>query len=225
VPLMQTDKIPGLKRNRKIKDYSGHRFGRLVAVELVERLLNRNHRWSFKCDCGKSVVVNIKSVRSGNTASCGCLHKERLIARNSTHKLSKVYPREYQTWKDMRARCTRVASKDYGDYGGRGINVCTRWNDFSKFIEDMGPRQVGFTIDRIDVNKGYCPKNCRWASAKVQANNKRSNVRLTINGETRTLQEWSDMHGVSRSKVRWRLAQGWSLEKAFSGNDFRKPSD
>ena len=221
---IQTEKLPGRQRNRAVKDYSAQRFGRLVAIELVERSPSRDHKWRFACDCGGALVTSIRSVRSGHTSSCGCVHKEGLVKRNSTHGLSRSFPREYRSWKDMRARCTRKSSKDYAGYGGRGIRVCARWDDFAAFLEDMGECPHGCTIDRIDVNGGYSPENCRWAPAKIQANNKRSNARLTIDGETRTLQQWCDHYGVEHSKVRWRLAQGWALEKVFSGEDFRRPS-
>lgn len=220
--VIETPKLPGRQRNRPIKDYAGHRFGRLTATQLVERMESRDHRWAFLCDCGNEKIASIRSVRSGNTSSCGCRHKEQLVARNATHGLSKVQPGAYRSWKDMRARCSNPGDSDFVDYGGRGIRVCAEWDDFAVFFADMGPRPKGRTLDRIDVNGGYQPSNCRWATSKTQANNKRSNARLTIAGETKTLQEWSEYHGLERTTVRWRLAQGWALERVFSKEDFRR---
>lgn len=221
---LKLDKIPGRQRNRPLKDYTGQRFGRLVAVKLVERDPRWNgHRWLFRCDCGNEATVSIKLASSGNTSSCGCLFSEMLAARNTTHGLMRSNSGEYRSWKDMRARCNNPNNTDYRDYGGRGIVVCKRWDDFAAFLSDMGPRPEGHTLDRINVNDDYHPGNCRWAEAKTQANNKRSNRLLTIDGVTRTLQEWSEFHGLERTKVKWRLAQGWPLDKVFSKDDHRKP--
>lgn len=220
---INTEMMPGRKRNRPIKDYTGIRFGRLTATCLVQRdPKGADHVWRFHCDCGMEKIANIRNVRSGRTTSCGCAFIEMVVARNTTHGLSKAHRREYRSWKDMRARCSNPNDSDYPDYGARGIRVCDRWSDFAVFLADMGHRPAGHTLDRIDVNGGYEPGNCRWADHKVQANNKRSNMRLTINGVTKTLQGWSDHHGVGRSTVRWRLSQGWPLERVFSQDDYRR---
>jgi hypothetical protein len=145
-----------------------------------------------------------------------------LSERNTTHGLSRAQPREYRTWKDMRSRCNTPTDTDYPDYGGRGIRVCERWNDFAAFYADMGDRPRGMSIDRIDVNDDYAPDNCRWATAKEQANNKRSNHRIEFQGETKTLQQWCDELGIEQSKVRYRLRVGMPVARAFSLEDFRR---
>lgn len=207
---------------RVLKDYAGQRFNRLVAVRMVERDARWNgHKWLFHCDCGSESVISIKSVRSGQTASCGCLHREGIVRRNTTHGLSSAHSREYRSWKDMRARCNNPRNTDYSSYGGRGITVCERWADFAVFIGDMGPRPDGHTLDRIDVNGSYAPENCRWAPATVQAQNKRSNNKITIGVETKTLLEWCRHFGVEHSKARYRLARGWPVERVFSTTDHR----
>lgn len=223
MPFVKTEKPTGRVRNRPLKDYSGTRFGRLVAVNLVQRDQGRenNHHWRFICDCGSEKVAGIKRVRSGNTTSCGCAFSDMMSERNSTHGLSASHPREYRSWKDMRARCRNPNDTDFKDYGGRGISVCQRWDSFADFFADMGIRPKGATLDRINTDGDYTPSNCRWASATTQANNKRSNRKLTINGETKTLQEWCRIHGLDHSKVRYRLSRGWSVEKAFQPGDFR----
>lgn len=147
--------------------------------------------------------------------------REMMWERNSTHGLCRVYPREYRSWKDMRARCNNPNNTDFKDYGGRGIKVCARWENFAHFFDDMGDRPAGASIDRIDVNGDYSPENCRWADASTQANNKRSNHRISFQGATRTLQEWCRHFGLDHSKVRYRLSRGWELEKVFSLEDFR----
>ncbi|MBA4220176.1 MAG: hypothetical protein C0458_05540 [Methylobacterium sp.] len=122
----------------------------------------------------------------------------------------------------MRARCSNPNDTDYADYGGRGIAVCSRWDDFAAFYADMGNRPDGHTIDRIENGGNYEPSNCRWAEAKTQANNKRSNRIITIGGDSKTLQAWCDQFGIEPSKVRYRLSRGWAPEAAFSPEDHRR---
>lgn len=211
------------QRNRKLKDYAGLRFGRLVAVRLIERDFQWNdHKWLFRCDCGNEKVVRLKSARTGHTSSCGCLAREVLVYRNETHGLTRTHPGAYRSWKDMRARCLNERGKDFKDYGGRGISICLRWDDFAEFVRDMGERPQGRSLDRIDVNGDYSPENCRWAVAETQANNKRSNQRIAFRGEEKTLQQWCRQFGLEHSKVRYRLANGYTLDEAFSSGDFRQ---
>lgn len=145
-----------------------------------------------------------------------------LIRRNTTHGLSQVHRREYRTWKDMRARCNCQTRPDYYLYGERGIRVCERWNDFAAFFADMGPRPHGHTLDRIDTNGHYEPGNCRWATATVQANNKRTNHVLEIDGQAKTLQQWCRVYGVDHSKVRYRLKVGMPPKVALTAGDLRR---
>lgn len=220
--VIKSEKLQGMLRNRPMKDLSGERFGRLVAVSLVERDKDRNHKWLFRCDCGAEKVIRVNLVKQGKTSSCGCLFSEMMAARNTKHGLSKDNPKEYRSWKDMRSRCKNPNDTDFANYGGRGIKVCPEWSDFSAFFSDMGSRPDGFTLDRIDVNGDYSAGNCRWASAPTQARNKRNNNNIEIGGITKTLTEWCREYGVERSKVSYRLAHGWSVEEAFKNDDFRK---
>jgi hypothetical protein len=152
----------------------------------------------------------------------GLSRHDVLVLRNTKHGLSKIQKREYRSWKDMRARCNNPNNHDFKDYGGRGIKVCERWNDFSLFFEDMGERPKGLTLDRIDVDKGYNKENCRWADHLTQANNKRNNRLISIDGVKKTLSQWCRIYGVEISKVRYRLKQGWEIKKAFDNmTDYR----
>lgn len=223
VTVIHTKLSAGKTRNRGLKDYSGVRFGRLVAMEFIEREpVYNNHKWRFLCDCGTSKALRIKDVRSGHTSSCGCLFTETIATRNTTHGLSRPHPAEYKVWKDMRSRCRNPNRRDYLDYGGRGISVCQRWDDFAAFFEDIGPRPDGMTLDRRDVDGNYEPSNCQWATATEQANNRRSNRYVCINGHTRTLHQWCEYHGVGFSTASWRLRQGWSVDDIFSNTDRRQ---
>jgi len=114
----------------------------------------------------------------------------------------------------MRMRCNNPNDSDYKDYGGRGIQVCDRWNDFAAFFEDMGERLPGLTIDRIDTNGNYEPGNCRWTDGVTQANNKRSNRMIEYRGMEMTLEQLSRLTGVGRGTIVYRLKIGQPIEVA-----------
>lgn len=124
----------------------------------------------------------------------------------------------YNVYQYIKQRCYNINDKDYKNYGGRGIKVCDRWlESFANFLEDMGERPTGMTIDRIDVNGNYCKENCKWSSLLEQNNNMRSNKYITYNNETLTYAEWSRKLGGNSSLVSYRITiQGWSEEKAVS---------
>lgn len=221
--MLKVDKPINRIRNRSLKDYAGVRFGRLTAVRLIEREeLYNDHRWLFVCDCGAEKVARIKSVRGGHTQSCGCLAKAVIAARNKTHGLSRTSPGAYRSWKDMRSRCNQPSNTDFHLYGGRGIRVCERWSSFANFYADMGDRPEGMSIDRIDVNGHYAPDNCRWATSTEQANNKRNNVVIEIDGVKDTLANWCKVYGVRRETARARMKSGQPLDRVFSSEDFRQ---
>ena len=125
----------------------------------------------------------------------------------------------------MKSRCYTESNSDYKDYGGRGISICDEWlNDFVSFYNWSMNNSYsdGLSIDRIDVNGNYEPSNCRWATNKEQANNKRTNMFCTINGETKTLKEWSEERGIIYNTVRHRLALGYTVEEALDPDFSRK---
>lgn len=205
---LNTPKLEGKQRNRPLKDYTGMVFGRLTALSLHERFEKKSPKWLFACECGNQHIACVKTVASGNTRSCGCLARETLIARNTTHGLAKKHPKTYRTWKDMRSRCNNPNNKDFANYGGRGITVCNAWDDFAVFMADMGARPEGLTIERIDVNGNYEPSNCKWADGDEQANNKQTTVRITHNGETKSLTQWAKQLGKAHGTLTYRMANG-----------------
>jgi hypothetical protein len=121
------------------------------------------------------------------------------------------------TWAGMKRRCTNPADRSYKSYGGRGISVCIEWRQFDRFrfwALNAGYRP-GLTIDRIDVNGNYEPSNCRWATQKEQQNNRTNNRRITIDGVTKTLNQWAEAYGANETRVRQQLDRGWTLERAL----------
>lgn len=126
----------------------------------------------------------------------------------------------YRTWATMKRRIQNKNTADYPYYGGRGITICDRWlgrEGFKHFREDMVQRPTpAHTLDRIDVNKGYSPNNCRWATRKEQMNNMRRNRILKYKGETKTLEEWANCIGIESYVIGKRLKRGWTTKEALS---------
>lgn len=121
------------------------------------------------------------------------------------------------TWAGMKRRCTNPSDRSYKSYGGRGISVCTEWQQFDNFKTwalNAGYRS-DLTIDRINVDGNYKPSNCRWATHKEQQNNRTNNRRITIDGVTQTLNQWADLYGANETRVRQQLDRGWTLERAL----------
>lgn len=124
--------------------------------------------------------------------------------------------REYLIWCGIRKRINDTRCRIYPYYGGRGIKLCDRWQDFANFLTDMGPRpSPQHSIERIDSNGDYAPGNCRWATRTEQMRNKRDNRRLTLNGETRCVAEWAERLGISVNTIRKRVYSGYTDAQAL----------
>lgn len=129
--------------------------------------------------------------------------------------------RTYSSWRGMFKRCTNSKNDNYAFYGGRGIKVCPRWYKFENFLADMGEVPEGMTLDRRDTNGDYTPGNCRWVNAREQAENRRNNVHVTLDGVQMTLTAAARKLGISQPLANWRLRKGWPIEKVLSP-DVRK---
>lgn len=167
------------------------------------------------CTCGSTQYVAKTNLTRGRSKSCGCLRKELVGPRSETH--GKSGSRAYHTWKGMIARVLNHAEPAYVNYGGRGITVSDSWLKFENFYADMGDPQDGMSLDRKDNDLGYCKDNCRWATRKEQSNNRRNNVRLTVEGREYRLQEIADLHGIGYATVKHRRRSGWTPEQLVRG--------
>ena len=151
------------------------RFGRLFVTKKIGPNKHKNIVWECKCDCGKIVQTAATNLISGKSKSCGCLGAENRLKAVTKHRALKTP--EYSVWRGMRARCLNKNSTNYPDYGGRGIKICERWNNFLLFLNDVGEKPgPEYSLDRIDVNGNYEPSNCKWATKKEQARNKRKKI-------------------------------------------------
>lgn len=133
----------------------------------------------------------------------------------------------YTTWIGMRRRCSDAGTVGFPNYGGRGIKVCERWEDYTAFLEDMGERpSLAHSIERLDFNGDYEPSNCVWLATLAQSKNRRSCRQLTVRGVTKTQPQWADEVGIPRSTIRDRINRGWSAEEAIftpkGGPSFRR---
>lgn len=194
---------------------AGEKFGRLTVLECVERNKWGNYKWACQCECGNTTAVWVSHLRTGSTQSCGCFKKEVAAENNITHGMA--YTSTYRIWNNMIQRCTNANIPNYKDYGGRGIKVCDQWlNSFEAFLEDMGEKPEGLTLERIDNSKGYEPDNCRWATRTEQARNRRSNRMLTWAGKTQCVTAWAEELGLPKTTMMARLRCGWSTKRIFT---------
>lgn len=198
------------------KDLTGQRVGRLIVQERAENDTQNRAQWLCLCDCGNTRVAKSASLVRLETRSCGCLGQEtrkangEQVGRRQAHAFSRSnMPSLSRTWGAMIARCTDPSNKGFANYGGRGIAVCREWlESFAQFAIDVGPRPEGHSLERIDNNGNYCKENCKWATRTEQANNRRTNRRIAVDGVTQTVAQWARQLGVSCHVIHTRIYLG-----------------
>jgi len=191
------------------------KFGRLKVTSFVRTNESRQREWLCQCDCGGNKTVTTGDLNSGNVKSCGCLRQSGNQTKHG-HARNGKPTRTYKIWDSVKQRCLNRKNKDYENYGGRGIRICRRWLKFENFLRDMKEYPTGHSIDRIDNNKSYCKGNCRWATPKEQARNKKNNHTISFDGKTQCLTAWAEEYNILPNTLYMRLSQyRWSVEKAI----------
>lgn len=179
----------------------GARFSRLQVTGRGYKNSRGFYCVDVQCDCGSTLVVPESSLKSGNTRSCGCLHREYSQSGCARRSHGKVFSPTYRSWQNMHTRCGNPNSSEYPRYGGRGISICVRWKDFATFLQDMGERPSGTTLDRIDNDGDYEPQNCRWAIKRVQSENTSQVILVAVGGVIMSFSEASRRLGRSPSTL------------------------
>lgn len=181
---------------RPIKDLLGQKSGKLTVIGFCEIRYNKAY-WFVRCECGVEKAVQGSGIVRQKYKSCGCEGGVKI------HGLWK-HPL-YLTWQNMMTRCYNKNSKDWKDYGGRGIVVCERWLKVENFIEDMIECPQGHQIDRIDNDKEYSKSNCQWSTKIQNARNRRNNKMVVYEGKELTLAEAAEISGISYSTLSQRV--------------------
>ena len=190
--------------HHRARDITGVRLHSLTAMRYTGSN-GKKSLWLIRCDCGKEVILPASEFLKGRSKSCGCQKNALISEKAKTHGMSQ-HP-AYWVWRSMCDRCRLETHQAWKNYGGRGIRVCPEWTEsFEAFWTDMGESYIsGLSIERIDVNGGYCRENCRWATSKEQARNKRNNILVKTPRGLMTLSEASEISGIGVSTLHYRV--------------------
>ena len=212
-----TNMTDGGEGNHGIRvDLSGQKVGRLTVVGHVGKTKQGASKWLCECECGTVKHVVGSGLKNGSIKSCGCLRAEIILETNTKHGMYKTYI--YKFWSGMRNKCTNMNTPRYGDYGGRGIKFSEQWESFDNFYKDMGERpSEQHIIGRMDINGNFEISNCLWLLKDTQMNNRRNSHYLTIEGEKKTIAEWSRFSGTNTKTIQTRLKRKWSDIEAVFG--------
>lgn len=229
--------VDGIQIRKKFQDLNNRIFGRWTVIRFMGYfdLGKGNIRacWLCKCECGKEEIKRSNSLLTGSTKSCGCLRDELSAERKLTHGGSKRP--EYEVWLKMKSRCCREEDPDFHNYGGRGVKICSNYeNNFEEFIKDIGNRpkfegkRSKWSVDRADNNGHYSCGRCReclennwkmnieWKTQKQQMRNVRYNRLIGFNGEIKCVAEWSEITGLSKGVIFYRIdKKEWVAKRIF----------
>lgn len=197
---------------RPQRELAGRRFGKVVALQRAHLDNQRRLKWLCECDCGATLAVREEVLVKGRRTSCtSCA----VSATNTTHGQSRTPL--YERWRAMLQRTGNPNNPEYVNYGGRGIGVCERWMSFAYFATDMAATfSPDLMLDRIDVNGGYEPNNCRWTTNREQQRNKRTNHVVAWRGRSMVVQDWGELLGIKPNTIIHRLRRGWTIERALT---------
>jgi hypothetical protein len=195
---------------RPVNIIIGEKYNKLTVIR-EDGLIGGRRAVFCRCECGKEIKTKAVSVFKGRVKSCGCILKEN----SKTHGMFGT--ELYRRWADMKNRCLNSNVKAYKYYGGRGIKVCDAWLKFEAFMEwaNSNGYQQGLSLERNNPDGNYEPGNCKWIPLGDQQKNKRSTRYITINGETKILQDWCNQLNIPQSRVSRRIGLGWPVEKAL----------
>lgn len=196
--------------NVPCKDTISRQFGRLTVIEYsgvhITPCGTRKKMWKCRCECGKETIVADNNLKNGSTKSCGCWKHSKIIEHNTKH--GGVHDRLYGIWKNMKYRCNNPKDSHYKAYGGKGVKVCSEWNDYENFRRwayangyDENAEFGECTLDRIDNNGNYEPSNCRFVSRIIQANNTSRNHFVELNGRKMTIAEFARAMNISKNRA------------------------
>lgn len=202
--------------NQRQIDMAGKRFSSIVAISPSGKATSGDTKWLFKCDCGTEFVANGYYARSGKITTCKVCAAERTRIASVKHGMSATP--EFEIWTGMQTRCYNKNSSSFKNYGGRGISICDEWkNSFENFLRDMGKRpSPKHSIERSHNDGDYEPSNCKWATPEEQANNRRTNVNVTIDGITKPLGTWAKEFGIHPAGAYKRYRDGLRELDLFS---------
>ena len=207
-----------------LKDYSGQIYGNIEVLEMTNK--RKRGYVVYKCKCNKckrifenSIEQYRKRAKQGIlTMTCGCY--DRHYCNFYKNGLSKTRIR--YIYDNMKSRCYNQNNKEYKNYGKRGITVCKEWLDKEKGFEIFynwainNGYQDNLSIDRINVDGNYEPKNCKWSDFEEQINNRTNTVKFEYNGITKTLTKWAREYNIPIVTLRSRIARGWNIERALN---------
>lgn len=162
-----------------------------------------------ECSCGTIAERSRASIVHGTSKSCGCKGKEWC----TTHSMEGTPT--YYSWTAMKRRC-KPGNEKYEYYSARGIKVCEKWMSFEGFLEDMGVKPEGTSLDRIDVNGNYCKENCRWVTSKRQMRNRRDNIKVEFEGKMQNVVDLAERFNINPITLKKRLRLGWTVEKSVN---------